>query len=69
MFGVRKINLKKIIDQKKKTMYAVAKDTGISYTTIHKLCTKPVASIDLEVLDKLTKYLDSSPTEILAIEK
>jgi DNA-binding Xre family transcriptional regulator len=66
---VRKISLKRLLDKEKKTMYAVAKETSISYTTIHKLCTKPVASVDLDVLDKLCKNLKCTPNDLLEFEK
>lgn len=69
MFDVRKISLKRILDAQKKTMYAIAKETSISYTTIHKLCTKSVASVDLDVLDKLCENLKCTPNDLLAIEK
>lgn len=71
MFGVIKIGLEKLIKKHKKSMYAVAKDNDISYATVHKLCRseKPIESIDLKILEKLCKYFDCSPNDILIFEK
>ena len=69
MLDVIKLLLKDKLKEKGKTMYAAAKDNNISYATVHKMCTEEVGSVDLKILEKLCKYLDCEPGELLALEK
>jgi DNA-binding Xre family transcriptional regulator len=64
-----KIELQKILDDRKKTMYALAKEEKISYSTVHKMATKDIESIDLNILKKICKNLKCTPNDLLNIEK
>jgi DNA-binding Xre family transcriptional regulator len=68
MFDVIKIQLAELLKKRNKSMYALAKETKISYTTIHKLCKKPVGSIDLDILEKLCRNLKCRPNDLLGLE-
>ncbi len=68
MFNV-KTALQKILKDRKKTMYALAKEENISYSTIHKMATKNIDSIDLNILQKICRNLECTPNDLLAVEK
>jgi putative transcriptional regulator len=51
------------------SLYRLAKDTGVAYSTLWKLNTGRVKSIDFEVLSKLCKYLECSPNDLLSYTK
>jgi putative transcriptional regulator len=65
MLDCVKLALDKIVEEKKKSLYALAKETGISYSTIHKMATKEVQSIDLEVLRKICENLKCTPNDLI----
>ncbi len=74
MFDVIKVTLekalaKKKIGGKKISMYRLAKDTGVAYSTLWKLKTGRVNSIDFDVLAKICDYLECKPNDLLVIEK
>jgi putative transcriptional regulator len=60
-----KLALDKIVKEKKKSLYALAKETGISYSTIHKMANKEVQSVDLEVLRKICENLKCTPNDLI----
>ncbi|MCD9186730.1 MAG: helix-turn-helix transcriptional regulator [Pyrinomonadaceae bacterium] len=65
MLGNVKLALNKIVEEKKKSLYALAKETGIAYSTIHKMATKEVQSVDLEVLRKICENLKCTPNDLI----
>ncbi len=46
-------------------MYWLARETGIAYTTLHRLGKGRAKSIDFGVLDKLCEALQCQPGELL----
>lgn len=61
--------LKKILKDRQKSMYALAKETGISYSTIHKIATKDIQRVSIEILDKLCNNLKCTPNDLIVFEK
>ena len=68
MLQAVKLTLKKILKDRKKTMYALAKEESISYSTVHKMTTKEVQSIDLTILKKICHNLNCTPNDLLPID-
>lgn len=64
MISSVKIALTDILKSKNKSMYALAKEENISYSTIHKMATKDIQSIDLEILEKICRNLQCTPNEL-----
>lgn len=64
-----KLALEKILKDREKSMYALAKEENISYSTIHKMATKDIQSIDLEILRKICSNLKCTPNDLIVIEK
>jgi putative transcriptional regulator len=48
-----------------RSLYWLAKEAGISYSTIHKLKKTPPKGISFEVLDKLCDALNCTPGDLL----
>ncbi len=61
------INIKKLLKQKGKSMYWLAKTTGISYPTIHNLVNNKTESIKFEVIEKICSALNCTPNDLLII--
>ena len=69
MLRVIKFTVNEVLKEKKISLYRLAKDTGVAYSTLWKLNTKRVNSIDFDVLEKICNYLECKPNDLLAIEK
>lgn len=63
------VKLEKMVKAKGKSLYAVAKETGISYNTLFNIKKGEVTSISFDVLEKLCDNLKCTPNDLLAIEK
>lgn len=61
--------LKELIDASGKTMYAVAKETGLNYQTVHSLAVGNANRVDLKTLEKLCKALGVKVGDILVYEE
>ena len=59
-----KNNLSRIMGAKRLKIAVVARDTGINRGTITRLYNETAVRIDLDVLDKLCKYLDCTPGDL-----
>jgi putative transcriptional regulator len=62
-----KLQLEKVLKDRNKTMYALAKETGTTYATIHKLAKDDVKYVQLEILEKICINLNCTPNDILPI--
>jgi putative transcriptional regulator len=62
-----KLTLETVLSERNKSKYALAKETKIAYSTIHKLATKDVKFIDLTVLNKICENLNCRMDEIIPI--
>ncbi|MTI65142.1 MAG: helix-turn-helix transcriptional regulator [Firmicutes bacterium] len=63
------ITLNEVLNNKDKTLYWLAKETEISYTTIHKLAKGGTKSISFEILEKICTVLECTPNDIIKIVK
>jgi putative transcriptional regulator len=48
-----------------RSLYWLAKQTGVAYSTIHKLATTATQGISFGVLDRLCNALDCAPGDLL----
>jgi len=48
-----------------RSLYWLSKETGIAYSTIYKLATKPTKGISFVVLDKLCNVFNCNPGDLL----
>ena len=66
---VVKIRLEELLKKRGVTLYRAAKDTGISYENLRKMRNGEVSRIYLDTIEKLCRYLECEPSDLLAIEK
>ena len=64
-----KVTLNQLIDNKGLSQNQIAKDTGISVSTLRNLNHNRTTRISFDVLEKLCIYLDCGVEDILCIEK
>ncbi len=67
--NVIRVKLVEMAKRKEKTLFAVSRETGISYNTLFNIKKGDVKSISFDVLEKLCESLDCTPNDLLAIEK
>ena len=58
-------NLSTLLNERKLKISKVAEDTGISRTTLTALCSNKCQGIQLPTVDKLCKYLGTTPNGLL----
>ncbi len=54
-----------VLAEQAKSMYWLAQETGIAYTTLHRLGKARAQSIDFGVLDKICDVLNCQPGDLL----
>lgn len=64
-----KNNLKEILEEKNKTLYWLAKESGISYPTLFKLSKNETDSIKFSILEKICITLNCKIEELLEINE
>lgn len=64
-----KVTLNQLIDNKGLTQNQIAKDTGISVSTLRNLNHNRTTRISFDVLEKLCLYLDCGVEDILCIDR
>jgi putative transcriptional regulator len=64
-----KIIIDELLESKNKTRYWLAKETGVAYPNIMKLCNNETESIKFDILEKICTVLDCGINDILLIEK
>ena len=63
-----RINIEQILKNQGKTMYWLAKETGIAYPTIHNIVKGKTERIDFNTMEKIAKALNVSFDEIFVME-
>ncbi|AJW76932.1 DNA-binding protein [Marinitoga sp. 1197] len=65
-----KHKVKKILNEKNKSIYWLAQQTGLSYPNLHKMIKDNTHSINFDTLDKIMKALEITDfNEILELVK
>ena len=60
-----KMNITALLGERNHTMYWLARATGLSYQTIHRLQTPAAKGINFETLDKICRALQCDPGDVL----
>ena len=63
-----KLNVQKLLDDKKKTRYWLVKNMQSNYETVNRLCDNHAVALQLETIEKLCKLLDCTPNDLFHIE-
>ena len=64
-----KIILKETLEKQGKSQYWLAKETGISQSTLSNLCANKTSKIDFLVLQKICNALDCDVTDIISVKE
>lgn len=62
------VRINELLKDRQRTAYWLAKETGISYTTIWRLGKGDALGINFATLEKICRALECDPGELLAIE-
>jgi putative transcriptional regulator len=57
--------LTELLEEKGVTLYRLAKETDLAYSTLHKFSNGRTESIDFRVLDLICETLDCQPGDVL----
>ena len=63
--NVIQVNLDRLLEKRKKTLYRLSKDTGISYNALHRLQAGKAKQISFDVLDRICEYLECKAGDLL----
>jgi len=63
-----KTTLANLLKLRGRSLYWLAKETGIAYTTLHKLGKHETGGIDFRVLNKICGALECQPGDLLLYE-
>jgi DNA-binding Xre family transcriptional regulator len=65
-----RLRLAEFLREKNKSLYWLAKTSGVSYQTVHALSKgRPVKRLDMEVLEKLARALGREAGELLEMKE
>lgn len=67
--SVIKVKLENVLKEREKSLYALAKETGISYNTLTRINKNKVQGITWDVLEKVCLNLKCTPNDLIAIEE
>ena len=65
--NVIKIQLDHLLETRGKSLYALAKETGIAYAQLSKIKKGTVRSISFDVMERLCLNLDCKPNDLFEI--
>lgn len=60
-----KFQIHRLLEDRHKSLYWLAKETNISYPTLHKIMNNQTISIKLDILEKLCDTLNCSLDQLL----
>lgn len=72
LFNCRMITLRlvEILKAKDKTLYWLAKQSGVTQQTVYALAKgRPLGRLDMDVLEKLCRALECEPGELLVMKE
>jgi DNA-binding Xre family transcriptional regulator len=62
-------HLREVLESKGISQSDLARQSGVSFATINRLCTNATGMVSLETLDKLAQALEVEPGELIVREK
>jgi DNA-binding Xre family transcriptional regulator len=60
--------LREAMKERNKSIYALAKETGIAASTLSKICNDPYREFKTSTLSKICEGLKCEPADILVVE-
>lgn len=63
-----KMNVQKLLNEKKKTRYWLVKEMQTTYKTVNKICDNTLTGLQLDTIEKLCEILECSPNDLFIIE-
>ena len=57
--------LEELLGKRERTLYWLAKESGVGYKTLHKLARGRADSIKFDILDKICTLLECTPGDVL----
>jgi putative transcriptional regulator len=67
--SVIKIQLERILKEQDKTLYWLAKQTGISYNALAKINKNDVTRLELDTIEKICDSLNCNIGDLLEVQK
>lgn len=64
-----RVTLLELLRDRNKSLYWLAKQTHVSYPTLHRLATKPVQKVDLLIAEKICRALGCGIEELLVLSE
>jgi putative transcriptional regulator len=62
------VKLNELLKERKKSLYALAKESEITYAALLRINKNKVSSMSFDVLEKLCKTLNCTPNDLLSIK-
>lgn len=63
-----KVNIDRLLKEKKRTFYWLSKETGISHTTLWRFKKGKALGINFGTLEKICRALECQPGDVLTIK-
>ena len=63
------VDLKSVLNKRKKSVYELSKETGIRYHIVKKYYRNDVYRVDLDILEKFCSALNCEPYDIIKRKK
>ncbi len=64
-----KVHIGEVLKARGVSMYRLAKDTGLAYTTLWKLQNGDSQGVSFDVLEKICLRLDCSPGDLFSVKR
>jgi putative transcriptional regulator len=62
------VKLNELLKERNKSLYSVAKESGITYAALLRINKNKVSSMSFDVLEKLCETLNCTPNDLLVIK-
>lgn len=63
-----KMNVQKLLDEKKRTRYWLVKEMQTTYKTVNKICDNTLTGLQLDTIEKLCDILECTPNDLFVFE-
>lgn len=63
-----KMNVQKLLDERKKTRYWLVKEMQTTYKTVNKICDNTLTGLQLDTIEKLCKILECEPNDLFILD-
>ncbi len=63
-----KMNVQKLLNEKKKTRYWLVKEMQTTYKTVNKICDNTLTGLQLDTIEKLCEILECTPNDLFTFE-